>query len=193
MARWLRRAAPGDRPQFSAPGWKPGTYCIQQTALELVKYQQIICQLFAPDGSSLEFQALAPAGTTPPSGAHGASHQQVLGPRLWWRTLCQGLAMCCTSGPVISMNSHHSTISELTPLYDQRTHTTLRTTSSHHSMISNLTPLYDQRAHTILRLANSHHSTNNELTRLYDQQSHTTLRPASSHHSTNSELTRFYD
>ena len=25
-----------------------------QTALELVKYQHIICQLFAPDGSSLE-------------------------------------------------------------------------------------------------------------------------------------------
>ncbi|KAL5463923.1 hypothetical protein EMCRGX_G032873 [Ephydatia muelleri] len=42
------------------------------------------------------------AGTTPPSGAHGASHPQVLGPRLWWRALCQGLAMRCTSGPVIS-------------------------------------------------------------------------------------------
>ena len=158
-----------------------------QTAFELVKYQHIICQLFAPDGSSLEllqlfWQAAAmhklhnlrwdmlkedvlvwcvthqpfhawqqpvpsrltttPAGTTPPSGAHGVSHPQyrpgdlpalqlwqvqqegrvlfypqVLGPRLWWRALCQGLAMCCTSGPVIS--------SEFTPLYDQLSHTTL--------------------------------------------------------------------
>ena len=83
-----------------------------------------------------------PAGTTPPSGAHGASHTQcrpgdlpafqlwqvkqdgrvlfypqVLGPRLWWRALCQGPAMHCTSGPVIT--------SELKPLYDQRNHTTL--------------------------------------------------------------------
>ena len=58
-----------------------------------------------------------PAGTTQPSGAHGASHPQVLGHRLWWRALCQGLAMCCTSGPVIS--------SEFTPLYDQLSHTTL--------------------------------------------------------------------
>eukprot|EP00731_Ephydatia_muelleri_P007823 Em0004g161a len=79
-----------------------------QTALELVKYQHIICQLFAPDGSSLE--PVPSRRTTPPSGAHGASHPQVLGPRLWWRALCQGLAMCCTSGPVIS--------SEFTPLYD---------------------------------------------------------------------------
>ena len=42
---------------ISAPGWKPGTYRIQiapQTALELVKYEHIMCQLFAPDGSSLE-------------------------------------------------------------------------------------------------------------------------------------------
>ena len=34
---------------ISAPGWKHGTYCIQiapQTALELVKYQHIFCQLF---------------------------------------------------------------------------------------------------------------------------------------------------
>ena len=135
--------------------------CVQ-TALELVKYQHIICQLFAPDGSSLEllqlfWQAAAmdklhnlswdalkedvlvwcvthqpfhawqhpvpsrltttPAGTTPPSGTHGTSHPQVLGPRLWWRALCQGLAMCCTSGPVISI--------EFTPLYDQLSHTTL--------------------------------------------------------------------
>eukprot|EP00731_Ephydatia_muelleri_P025809 Em0017g892a len=92
-----------------------------QTALELVKYQHIICQLFAPDGSNLEpvpsRLTTTPAGTTPPSGAHGASHPQVLGPRLWWRALCQGLAMCCTSGPVIS--------SEFTPLYDQLSHTTL--------------------------------------------------------------------
>ena len=64
------------------------------------------------------------AGTTPPSGAHGASHPQVLGPRLWWRALCQGLAMRCTSGPVIS--------SEFTPFYDQLSHTTLQ-----------LTPLYN--------------------------------------------------
>ncbi|KAL5473658.1 hypothetical protein EMCRGX_G028167 [Ephydatia muelleri] len=39
---------------------------------------------------------------------------------------------------------------ELTPLYDQRAHTTLRTASSHHSMTSKLTSLYKQRAHTIL-------------------------------------------
>eukprot|EP00731_Ephydatia_muelleri_P011461 Em0006g355a len=58
-----------------------------QTALELVKYQHIICQLFAPDGSSLE----AVVEST--------------------------LALCCTSGPVIS--------SEFTPLYDQLSHTTL--------------------------------------------------------------------
>ena len=92
-----------------------------------------------------------PAGTTPPSGAHGASHPQVLGPRLWWRAFCQGLAMCCTSGPVIS--------SEFTPLYDQLTHTTLRTASSHHSMTSKLTPLY----------------TTSELTSFYDKRAHTTL------------------
>ena len=104
------------------------------------------------------------AGTTPPSGAHGASHPQcrpgdlpafqlwqvqqegrvlfypqVLGPRLWWRELRQGLAMCCTSGPVIS--------SEFTPLYKQQVHTTV---NSHHSMTSELTPLYDQQAHTTL-------------------------------------------
>ena len=85
-----------------------------------------------------------------PSGAHGASHPQcrpedlpafqlwqvqqegrvlfypqVLGPRLWWRALRQGLAMCCTNGPVIS--------SELTPFYKLRAHTTLRPVNSHHS------------------------------------------------------------
>ncbi|KAL5499670.1 hypothetical protein EMCRGX_G011125 [Ephydatia muelleri] len=65
---------------------------------------------------------------------------------------------------------------ELTPLYEQQAHTTLRTASSDHSTTSELTPLYDQRAHTILRLANAHHSTNNE-----------------HHHSTNSELTPLYD
>eukprot|EP00731_Ephydatia_muelleri_P005578 Em0002g1754a len=84
---------------------------------------------------------------TPPSGTHGASHTQVLGPRLWWRALCQGLAMCCISGPVISTTN------------------------------SKLTPLYEQQAHTILRLANSHHSTKNEHTPLYKQRAHTTLRP----------------
>ena len=97
-----------------------------------------------------QFQAVSPAGTTPPSGAHGASHPQcrpedlpafqlwqvqqegrvlfypqVLGPRLWWRALRQGLAMCCTNGPVIS--------SELTPFYKLRAHTTLRPVNSHHS------------------------------------------------------------
>ncbi|KAL5500113.1 hypothetical protein EMCRGX_G011617 [Ephydatia muelleri] len=74
-------------------------------------------------------------------------------------------------------SSHHSTTSELTPLYDQRAHTTLRPASSHPSMTSELTPLYDQRAHTILRLASSHHSTTMKLTPLYDQRAHTTLRP----------------
>eukprot|EP00731_Ephydatia_muelleri_P032799 Em0024g343a len=33
---------------------------------------------------------------------------------------------------------------ELTPLYEQRAHTTLRPASSHHSTTSELTPLYDQ-------------------------------------------------
>ncbi|KAL5503464.1 hypothetical protein EMCRGX_G010419 [Ephydatia muelleri] len=192
-----------------------------QTALELVKYQHIICQLFARDGSSLEpvpsRLTTTPAGTTPPSGGHGACHPQVLGPRLWWRALCQGLAMCCTSGPVISMNSHHFMPSELTTLYEQQAHTTLRpaahTTlrpaSSHHSTTSELTPLYkqqahttlrpeftplcDQQAHTTLRPANSPHSMTSELTPLYDQRAHTTLRPASSHHSMTSELTPLYD
>ena len=126
-----------------------------------------------------------PAGTTPPSGAHGASHpqcrpgdlqafqpwqvkqegrvlfySQVLGPRLWWRALRQGLAICCTSGSVIS--------SEFTLLYDQLSHTTLRTASSHHSTTSELTPLYNQQAHITLRPASS------------------TLQPASSYHSTTS-------
>ena len=70
-------------------------------------------------------------------------YPQVLGPRLMWRALRQGLAMRCTSGPVIS--------SELTPLHDQQAHTTLRPVSSHHSTTSELTPLYDQRAHTTLQ------------------------------------------
>ena len=133
-----------------------------------------------------------PAGTTPPSGTHGASHPQVLGPRLWWRALCQGLAMCCTSGPVIS--------SEFTPLYDQLAHTTLRPASSYHSTTSELIPLYNERAHTTLRPVSSHHSTNSELTRLYDQRAHTTLRPEftllydqNSHCSMTSELTPLYD
>ena len=52
-------------------------------------------------------------------------YSQVLGPRLWWRALCQGLAMCCTNGPVIS--------SELTPFYKLRAHTALRPVNSHHS------------------------------------------------------------
>ncbi|KAL5491742.1 hypothetical protein EMCRGX_G017094 [Ephydatia muelleri] len=124
-----------------------------------------------------------PAGTTPPSGAHGASHPQVLGPRLWWRALCQGLAMCCTSGPVISMSSHHSTTSELIPLYNERAHTALRTASSHDSTTRELTRLYDQRAHTTLQPASSYHSTTSELTSLNDQRAHITLRPVSSHHS----------
>ena len=131
-----------------------------------------------------------PAGTTPTSGTHGASHPQcrpgdlpafqlwqvqqegrvlfypqVLGPRLWWRALRQGLAMHCTSGPVIT--------SELTPLYDP--------VKSHHSMTS-----YDQRANTTLQPASSHHSTTSELTPVYDQRAYTTLRPSSSHHSTTS-------
>ena len=105
-----------------------------------------------------------PAGTTPPSGAHGASHlnagQEIcqcfnfsrcnkraecyftLGPRLWWRALRQGLAMCCTSGLVIS--------SEFIPLYDQLSHTTLCPVNSHHST-NELTLLYDQRSHTTLQ------------------------------------------
>ncbi|KAL5471331.1 hypothetical protein EMCRGX_G029435 [Ephydatia muelleri] len=74
--------------------------------------------------------------------------------------------------------------SELTPLYDQRAHTTLRPASSHHSMTSELTPLYDQQAHTTLRPV--------EFTPLYDQRTHTTLRPASSHHFTTSKLTPLY-
>ena len=88
-------------------------------------------------------------------------YPHVLGPRLWWRALRQGLAMRCTSGPVIS--------SEFTPLYDQLSHTTLCPVNSHHSTNSKLTPLYDQRAHTTLRPASSHHSTTSELTPLYDQ------------------------
>ncbi|KAL5493908.1 hypothetical protein EMCRGX_G015145 [Ephydatia muelleri] len=217
MARWLRRAAPGGRSRISAPGWKPGTYCIQiapQTALELVKYQHIICQLFAPDGSSLEpvpsRLTTTPAGTTPPYGAHGASHPQcrpgdlpafelwqvqqegrvlfypeVLGPRLWWRALHQSLIMRCTGSPVISSEFTPLYDHELTPLYNQRAHTTLQPASSHHSTTSELTPLYNQRAHTTLQPASSHHPTTSG--------THTTLRPASSHHSTTSELTPLYD
>ncbi|KAL5491632.1 hypothetical protein EMCRGX_G016960 [Ephydatia muelleri] len=89
--------------------------------------------------------------------------------------------------------------SELTSLYDQRAHITLRPVSSHHSTTSELTPLYeheltplyDQRAHTTLRPVSSYHSMTSELTLLYDQQAHITLRPASSH-STNSKLTPLY-
>ncbi|KAL5502793.1 hypothetical protein EMCRGX_G009617 [Ephydatia muelleri] len=134
-----------------------------------------------------------PAGTTPPSGAHGASHPQVLGPRLWWRTLCQGLAMRCTSGPMISSEFTPLYDHELTSLNDQRAHITLRPVSSHHSTTRELTSLNDQRAHTTLQPANSHHSTTSELPPLYNQRAHTTLRPASSHHSMTSELTPLYD
>ncbi|KAL5481377.1 hypothetical protein EMCRGX_G021516 [Ephydatia muelleri] len=94
------------------------------------------------------------------------------------------ISQLTTSGPVISTSSHHSTASELIPLYNERAHTTLRSVSSHHSMTSELTPLYDKRAHTTLRPASSHHSTNSELTPLYDQ---------NSHHSMTSELTPLYD
>ena len=59
------------------------------------------------------------------------------GPRLWWRALRQGLAMRCTSGPV---NSHYSMTSELTPLYNQRTRTTLQPENSQHSTTNKLTP-----------------------------------------------------
>ncbi|KAL5471330.1 hypothetical protein EMCRGX_G029434 [Ephydatia muelleri] len=141
MARWLRRAAPGET-DLSTQLLDGSLHSdCTQTALELVKYQyqQIICQLFAPDGSSLEpvpsRLTTTPEGTTP-SGTHGASHPQyrpgdlpafqlwqvqqegrvlfypqVLGPRLWWRALRQGLAMLCTTGPMIS--------SKFTLLYDQ--------------------------------------------------------------------------
>ncbi|KAL5491128.1 hypothetical protein EMCRGX_G016359 [Ephydatia muelleri] len=146
-----------------------------QTALELVKYQHIICQLFAPDGSSLE----AVVENTLPRPGH-VLHQ-------WPRDLQRVHTTLC---PV---NSHHSTNSKLTPLYDQLAHTTLQPASSHHFTTSKLTPLCNQRAHTTLQPANSHHSTTSELTPLYDQRAHTTLRPASSHHSTTSELTPLYD
>ncbi|KAL5509744.1 hypothetical protein EMCRGX_G005163 [Ephydatia muelleri] len=63
----------------------------------------------------------------------------------------QGLAIHCTSGPVIS--------SELTPLYDQRANFS----------ICKLTPLYDQLAHTTLRPASSQHSMTSKLMPLYDQ------------------------
>ena len=58
----------------------------------------------------------------------------------------------------------------------QRTHTTPRPTSSHHSTTSELTPLYDQQAHTTLRPVSSHHSTTSEITPLYDQWTHSTLQ-----------------
>ena len=57
----------------------------------------------------------------------------------------------------------------------QQVHTTLRPVSSHHSTTSELTPLYDQPAHITLRPASSHHSTTSQLTPLYDQPAHTTL------------------
>ncbi|KAL5509603.1 hypothetical protein EMCRGX_G004997 [Ephydatia muelleri] len=45
-----------------------------------------------------------------------------------------------------------STTSELTPLYDQQAHTTLRPVNSHHSTTSDLIlPLYDQRTYTTLQ------------------------------------------
>ncbi|KAL5509495.1 hypothetical protein EMCRGX_G004882 [Ephydatia muelleri] len=106
-------------------------------------------------------------------------------------------------------SSHHSTTSELTPLYDQRAYTTLQPASSRHSMTSELTslndqqahtsttseltPLYDSGTHSTLQTASSNHSMTSELTPLYDQRAHTILRLASSHHSTNSELTPLYD
>ncbi|KAL5474381.1 hypothetical protein EMCRGX_G026321 [Ephydatia muelleri] len=196
-----------------------------QTALELVKYQHIICQLFAPDGSNLEFkqahhhtsrhystiwciwsepptiQARRFASVSTLAGATrgqsailptGAGSQAVVEstpPRpghvlhQWPHDLHKLTPLCdqrahTTLRPA---SSHHSTNNELTPLYDQRSHTTLRPASSHHSTTSELTSLYDKRAHTTLRPVNSHHS--------YNKRAHTTLRPASSHHSTTSKHT----
>eukprot|EP00731_Ephydatia_muelleri_P014591 Em0008g311a len=155
-----------------------------QTALELVKYQHIICQLFAPDGSSLEFQAGSPP------------HQQALLHRLVHTERgagSQAVVENTLPRPGHVLHQWPRDLHELTPLYDQQAHTTLRTTSSHHSTTSKLIPLYKQRAHTTLRPVSSHHSATSELTPLYDQRAHTTLRPASSYHSTNSELTPLYD
>ena len=93
-------------------------------------------RLHQPPRCPSSTQRTTPAGTTPPYGAHGASHPQcrlgdlpafelwqvqqegrvlfypqALGPRLWWRALHQSLIMRCTGSPVIS--------SVFTPLYDQ--------------------------------------------------------------------------
>ena len=57
---------------------------------------------------------------------------------------CESLACECEIVGVRPLSSHHSTTSELTPLYNQRAHTTLRLASSHHSTTCELTPLYDQ-------------------------------------------------
>ena len=114
--------------------------------------------------------------------------------RLWWRALRQGLAMRCSSGPVISMqrtpttlwpaSSHHSMSSELTPLYNQWTHIT--------SPVLIHVPLYDQQAHTTLQTVSSYHCMTSEHTPLYNQWTHTTLRPVKSHHSTTNKLTPLY-
>eukprot|EP00731_Ephydatia_muelleri_P012644 Em0006g1538a len=162
-----------------------------QTALELVKYS-----------SASSSHPMAAALSSKQAHYHTSRHYstiwctRVLGPRLWWRALFQGLAMCCTSGLVISMNSHHFMPSELTPLYEQQAHTTLQPASLHHSTTSELTssyeheltPLYDQRAHTTLQPASSHHSTTSKLTPLYNHEL-TSLY----NHSTTSELTPLYD
>ncbi|KAL5499383.1 hypothetical protein EMCRGX_G010782 [Ephydatia muelleri] len=158
-----------------------------QTALELVKYQHIICQLFAPDGSSLEFQAGSPphqqaystiwyTRSEPPTGAGSQAVVESTLPR-----------------PGHVLHQWPRDLHELTPLYDKRAHTTLQPASSHHSTTSELTPLYDQQAHTTLRPASSYHSTMSELTPLYDQSAHIILQTASSHDSTTSELTPLYD
>ncbi|KAL5489349.1 hypothetical protein EMCRGX_G018433 [Ephydatia muelleri] len=210
-----------------------------QTALELVKYQHIICQLFAPDGSSLELlqlfwqaaamdklhnlrwdalkedvlvwcvthqpfhawqQPVPSRLTTTPAGQAYST--------IWYTRSepptgagSQAVVESTLPRPGHVLHQWPRDLHELTPLYEQQAHTTLRTASSHHSTnskltpfyTSELTPLYEQQAHTILRLANSHHSTNNDHTPLYKQRAHTTLQPVSSHHSTTSELTPLYE
>ncbi|KAL5505964.1 hypothetical protein EMCRGX_G007516 [Ephydatia muelleri] len=194
-----------------------------QTALELVKYQHIICQLFAPNGSSLQFQAGSPPHqqallhvpwSEPPTGAGSQAVVENTLPRPGhvlhqWPCDLHELTPLYDQQAHTTMSSHHSTISDLTPLYDQRahtilrlaTHTTLRPASSHHSTTSELTPLYKQRAHTTLRPVKltplydqqAHTTLRPEFTSLYDQRAHTTLRPANSHHSTTSDLTPLYN
>ncbi|KAL5503589.1 hypothetical protein EMCRGX_G010562 [Ephydatia muelleri] len=170
-----------------------------QTALELVKYQHIICQLFAPDGNLEVCKALL------------AGHSYAQAAYLGWEVLKEDMLVWCVthqpfharqqpvpsrltttpagttlstiqarsvstlagatrgqSAILLTVKSHYSMTSELTPLYEQRSHTTLRPASSHHSTTNG--------THTTLRSVNSHHSTNSELTPLYDQRAHTTLR-----------------